>query len=86
MGLRRGESPERITTVEVVSVRREPLDAVTRADVAAEGFPHRSPTWFVMFFCSTHPGCTPQTEVTRIQWRYLDEPPAQPHTERKPTP
>lgn len=71
MGRRPGEPLDRIATVEVTSVRREPLDAITPHDVAAEGFPRNSPAWFVTFFCSTHPGCLPATEVTRIQWRYL---------------
>jgi len=74
MGRRPGEPLDRIADVEVVSVRREPLDAITPGDVTAEGFPGRSPAWFVIFFCSTHPGCLPSTEVTRIRWRYLGQP------------
>lgn len=72
MGRRRGEPLERIATVEIISVRREPLDAITAADVAAEGFPHLTPGQFVAFFCGTHRGCQPGTDVTRIEWRYLD--------------
>ena len=72
MGRRHGEPLERIAAVEVVSVRRESLDAITPADVAAEGFPQWTPTEFVAFFCGTHRGCGPDTEVTRIEWRYLD--------------
>jgi hypothetical protein len=66
------EPLERIVLVEVVSVRREPLDTITAADVAAEGFPGETPAWFIEFFCSTHNGVTPESEVTRIAWRYLD--------------
>jgi hypothetical protein len=29
---------------------------------------------FEEFFSATHHGCGPDTEVARIQWRYLDEP------------
>jgi hypothetical protein len=72
MGRRTGEPLDRIATVEITSVRREPLNAVTAADVAAEGFPQMTPAEFVSFFCATHHGCLPGTEVTRIQWRYLD--------------
>jgi len=72
MGRRRGEPLERIAMVEVVSVRREPLDAITASDVAAEGFPQWKPAEFITFFCRTHRGCGPGTEVTRIEWRYLD--------------
>lgn len=38
-GRRAGEPLERIVTVDVVDVRRERLDAITPADVTAEGFP-----------------------------------------------
>ena len=72
MGRKQGEPLVRITDVEVVSVSREPLGAITAADVAAEGFPGWAPAKFITFFCSKHKGCEPGTEVTRIQWRYLD--------------
>lgn len=71
MGFRRGEHPERIVDVEVLSVRRERLDAITADDVAAEGL-EMTPAEFVSFFCRTHKGCRPDSEVTRIEWRYLD--------------
>ena len=71
MGRRRGEPLVRIADVEVTSVRREPLDAVTAADVVAEGFPQMTPAQFVSFFCGSHRGCSPGTEVTRVEWRYL---------------
>jgi hypothetical protein len=48
------------------------LDAITAADVATEGFPDWTPAEFVSFFCRTHRGCGLSTEVTRIEWRYLD--------------
>jgi hypothetical protein len=41
-GRKPGEPLERIAPVEVTSVRREPLDAITPADVTADGFPERS--------------------------------------------
>jgi hypothetical protein len=74
MGLRKGEKVKPVVTVEVTGVRREPLNAITPADVTAEGFPQMTPAEFVTFFCDTHRGATPQTEVTRIAWRYLDRP------------
>jgi hypothetical protein len=69
-GRKPGEPLVRITDVTVISVRREPLNAITADDVAAEGFPLMTPDEFVSFFCATHPGCTPETEVTRIEWTY----------------
>lgn len=61
----------RITDVEVVSVRRERLDAITPDDVAAEGFSGWTPAEFVDFFCRSMK-CTPDTEVTVIEFAYLD--------------
>lgn len=52
----------------VVDVRREPLDAITAEDVAAEGFPGRSPAWFVQMF-----GGDPKRLITRIAFRYDDK-------------
>ena len=75
MGFRRGERPERIVDVEVLSVRRERLDAITADDVAAEGL-EITPAEFVSFFCETHKGVRPDSQVTRIKWRYLDGPAA----------
>jgi hypothetical protein len=74
MGLRRGEEVVRIAAVEVTSVRRERLDAITLADVIAEGFPGKTPAEFIAFFCETHRGCAPAAEVTRIAWQYLEDP------------
>lgn len=66
-GRQKGEPLVRITTVQVVSVRREPLNAITPQDVAAEGFPGWTPERFVSFFTGT-----------RIEWRYADPPDSAP--------
>jgi hypothetical protein len=73
MGLRRGESPKRLCEIEVVSVRREPLDAIDYADCVREGFPQLSPSEFVAFFCR-HMGCEPAAMVTRIEFRRVADP------------
>jgi hypothetical protein len=68
----------RIAEVEVLSVRRERLDAITTEDVWREGFngydtsPAAAVDFFVEFFCA-HMRCSPSTEVTRIEWRYLED-------------
>ena len=72
MGRRHGEPLDRITDVEVVSVRREPLAAITAADVTAEGFPGWTPGRFVEFFCGSHKGIQPDSDITRIEWRYIE--------------
>jgi hypothetical protein len=69
-GLKKGEHPVRITDIEIVSVRRERLDAFTPEDVAAEGFPGWSVKEFIRFFVGSHKGCEPGSLVTRIQWVY----------------
>ncbi|MEV6073391.1 hypothetical protein AB0L82_43175 [Nocardia sp. NPDC052001] len=61
----------RITDVEILEVTPERLADITRDEVVAEGFPEMNPQEFVEFFCRTHRGCTPDSTVTRIQWRYL---------------
>lgn len=40
MGLRKGEHMKRLCYIEVVSVRTEPLNAITKSDVVREGFPN----------------------------------------------
>lgn len=60
MGRRKDEPLVRICEVEVVDVRRERLSALDEW-VASD---------FVEFFCE-HMKCKPETEVTRIEWRYL---------------
>lgn len=88
MGRKPGEPLVRLAEVEVMSVRRELLWTITAEDVAAEcvpvldrrladrfddfdyaGLP--TPQAWVRWFCAEM-GCTPDTEVTRIEWRYLD--------------
>ncbi|HET6503706.1 MAG TPA: hypothetical protein VFG87_23400 [Amycolatopsis sp.] len=72
MGRKPGEPLVRIAEVEVVSVRREQLRHIAPGETALEGFPNMTGGQFVEFFCE-HMKCVPYTEVTRIEWRYLDE-------------
>ena len=43
-----------------------------RDEINAEGFPLLTAAEFVKFFCASHKGCTPETDVTRIEFRYVD--------------
>lgn len=70
-GLKKGEKPEKLKVIEVVSARREPLDAITADDVRREGFPGMTPASFVAMFCE-HMRCQPDQEVTRIEFKYID--------------
>lgn len=75
MGRRPGEPLVRLAEVEVVSVRRERLDAMRTEDVAREAVPgieEGEPasewvTWFSFEF-----RCQRDTIVTRIEWRYCE--------------
>jgi len=62
----------RLAEVYVWSVRREKVNEITLSDVAKEGFPDLTPAQFVAFFCEAM-RCEPDTEVTRIEFRYMDE-------------
>ncbi|WP_244892008.1 hypothetical protein [Nocardia beijingensis] len=73
MGRKPDEPLVRIADVEVIDVRRERLALISPEDVEAEGFEDMTPEAFVEFFCGSHKGCTPDTVVTRIRWRYLDD-------------
>lgn len=84
MGLRPGERIEPLRApLRVVSVRREPLNRMIDdidyglEECKREGFGDHPqlcwPTQFVSFFCSTHKGCLPEHEVTRIEFEYLTD-------------
>lgn len=90
MGRRKGDPLVRIARVRVVDIRREALDAITRDDVAREGFtlddlrgygidandhsPGSTLTERFVAFFCEHMRCEPATEVTRVEWEYLPRP------------
>ena len=71
-GLGKGGKIKPLRKIKVVDVRRETLSAITKEDCAAEGFPEMSPSDFILFFCRTHKGCAPSSQITRIQFECLD--------------
>jgi hypothetical protein len=77
MGLKPGEKIQKLCAPVLVSgVCREPLrrmiddKAYGTQECRREGFLDLSATEFVDMFCKTHKGCTPETEVTRIEFTY----------------
>lgn len=76
MGLKKGETVERVgPPIYVVNVYREPLERLTTAyidDVRREGFPGMTAEEFVAMFCR-HNRCRRETEVTRIEFSYMEE-------------
>lgn len=70
MGLKAGEKVQALCEVEVVSVRREYLNEITKNECIAEGFPNLSPEAFMSMFAKAMNIRTPFTaEVTRIEFR-----------------
>jgi hypothetical protein len=70
-GLKKGQTVERIGhPIRVVSVRREPLHAITDDDVVREGFPQLSAREFAGMFMD-HNACLFDQLVTRIEFVYL---------------
>lgn len=82
MGRKKGEPLVKLAVVEVVEVRREKLCALSDdpaygvAELIKEGFGNDPalcwPCDWIVWFCASHKGCTSDTTVTRIAWRYLD--------------
>ncbi len=80
-GLGKGGKIKTLGLIRVTDVRQESLFRMVEdldygfAETVAEGFdrPHPNfwPGTFVELFCASHRGCTPQTEVTRIQFEYV---------------
>jgi hypothetical protein len=71
-GRRKGEPAIKLGVIEVVSVRRERLDAITDDDCRREGFPQMGKWQFIELFCQHNKGCCPSTVVTRIEFRRVD--------------
>jgi hypothetical protein len=78
MGLKPGEKINRLGRIRVVSVRRESLNQMEirplygRREAAREGFPDMTGATFVQFFCKANK-CTPETIVTRIEFKHLED-------------
>ncbi len=68
-GLKKGETLTPICVIEIVSTRNERLDAITKADVIAEGFPDMSPADFVKMLCK-HYQTYPEKRFNRIEFKY----------------
>jgi hypothetical protein len=82
MGLKKGEKIKPLCIITIVSVRREKLRTLTDdleygiSEVRREGFAdHRwlyHPSAWVPWFCSTHDKCTPESMVTRIEFKVTE--------------
>lgn len=72
-GLKKGETVVRMHVIRFIKVDRERLLAILwrRGDTAKEGFPRMRAGKFIEMFCK-HNRCTPETEITRIEFEYVD--------------
>lgn len=70
MGLKKGEKIVRLGQHRVVRTRSEPLNAISQADVIAEGFPNWTPEEFVDFLVSKS-GKPRDEPVNVIEFEYL---------------
>lgn len=73
-GLKKGEKVNRLAVLRVENVRRERLSAITDEDVAREGFPGQTDTWFCEMFVEANDLAT-YPDVTRIEFSYVDPTP-----------
>lgn len=77
MGLKPGEKIERLARLRIVDVTFETLDTMLqssgygRGECEVEGFPGMTGSEFVAMF-TKNMQCGPETEVTRIEFEYLD--------------
>ncbi len=75
-GLKKGEKVKRICMIEVINVSRETLDWLLTnphygyVETLKEGYPDMTPIHFIDNFCIAM-GATSDTEVTRIEFKYL---------------
>ena len=70
MGLRKGEKIEPLAEIEILSVRAEPLNAITKDDCVKEGFPEFEPCDFVNMLVK-HYKAEPNATINRIEFRYI---------------
>ena len=68
MGLKKGEKMNRLGVIEIVSVRREPLETITEDDCRREGFPDFKPADFIQML-TEHYDCKPECLVNRIEFK-----------------
>jgi hypothetical protein len=73
-GLKKGERAVKMKLIRVVSARIEPLGAITKEEIIAEGFPELSPAAFLALFGQINKGCEPDTPVNRIEFAYEKTP------------
>jgi hypothetical protein len=73
-GLGKGGKVRQLGLILLADVRREVLRRMIdepeygAAEVIREGFPGKTPRWFVDMFCASHKGCAPESVITRLEF------------------
>jgi hypothetical protein len=86
-GLKKGEPVRALAVLRIVDVRVEPLSRLVHDaryaedELPREGFPCWSRDDFIAEFLRTHRGTTLATDVTRIEFEYVDADYSAPHGE-----
>lgn len=75
MGFKKGEHPNRLALLRVVSSRWEPLDTITLEECVLEGFPDYGPSGFMAMYCRANK-VQHDSLVQRIEFDYVDQPTA----------
>lgn len=76
-GLKKGQSPEKLAVIRVLSVRLEPLKAITHDDLVLEALPGIATTEaFIGAYCAMN-GELPDCETRRIEFEYVHWPGSQ---------
>lgn len=70
MGLAKGERQKCIHAIEILANDPIPLLPLTATEVAAEGFPDRSPEWFIAEVWTKLHGPETDIEVQRLEFRH----------------
>lgn len=72
LGLKKGETTQKLAKLRVVSVHTQPLNQISQDDVAKEGYPDWTPEDYIQHFCKVFK-VKPTTKVNRIEFAYYDD-------------
>ena len=72
MGLKAGEKIVQLGAIQVVSVRKEPLNTITQSECILEGFPQYTPADFIEMIIRHYRKKTPDSVINRIEFRYIE--------------
>lgn len=72
MGLKRGETVQKIHVIEIISNRPDPLDNITQQECILEGFPDLDVKWLRWLLQLLKPKNFKGEDPNRIEFKYVD--------------